>query len=176
LTIIVLDHRVVRVASALDPIEHEGWWDEVVLPGLMASARTTYGQAMRAALRRAGFDDMPPRGMGLVGGIARNGPIAQQELPRALSTSKQSASQLVETLVQRGYLERSADPDDRRRVVLTLTDKGQKASKITAGALDRIDAALGRHVTAEDVAATRRVLGVLSVLGERARERARTEH
>jgi DNA-binding MarR family transcriptional regulator len=159
----------------VDPIEPEGWWDEVVLPGLMASARTTYGQAMRAALRREGFDDMPPRGMGLVGGIARNGPIAQQELSRVLSTSKQSASQLVELLVQRGYLERSTDPEDRRRVVLTLTDKGREASRITAGALERIDTALVRHVSAADVAATRRVLGVLSVLGERARERARLE-
>jgi DNA-binding MarR family transcriptional regulator len=160
------------MATAREPIDPEPWWDEVVLPALLGSARRTYGQAMRAALLRAGFDDMPPRGMGVVGGIARNGPAPQQELPRFLSTSKQSASQLVETLVQRGYVERSTDPDDRRRIVLTLTDRGREAAALTAGAHDRIEAALAHHVSPQDIATTRRVLGTLAVLGERARERA----
>src|SRR6195952_4705813 len=102
-----------------DDLVHQPWYDEVVMPALLESARTTYGMAIRRSLLDAGFDDVPRRGMGLVGGIARNGPAAQQDLTRFLTTSKQAASQLVDALVTRGYLDRSPDPADRRRIMLT---------------------------------------------------------
>jgi DNA-binding MarR family transcriptional regulator len=154
-------------------LEHQPWYDEIVMPALLASARSTYAMAMRRAYIDAGFDDVPRRGMGLVGGIARNGPAAQQDLVRFLNLSKQSASQLVDTLVTRGYLERSPDPDDRRRMMLTLTPLGKKAAAAGAGAVAKVDAAVKRRFSPEELATTRRVLGTMIGIGERARQRGR---
>jgi DNA-binding MarR family transcriptional regulator len=158
-----------------EPIEHQSWYDEVVMPGLLESARHTYGMAMRRALEVAGFDDIPRRGMGLVGGIARNGPAPQQDLVRFLVMSKQAASQLVDALVTRGYLERSPDPDDRRRMILTLTARGQDAASVSAAAVAQVDAALAARFSEADRGLTRRVLGTMIGIGERARERRRAE-
>jgi DNA-binding MarR family transcriptional regulator len=162
-------------APAADPLPHHAWYDEVVMPALLESARATYGRAIRRALTDAGFDDVPRRGMALVGGIARNGPAAQQDLSRFLSMSKQSASALVDTLVTRGYLEREPDPADRRRVLLTLTERGEQAAAVSAAAVGTVDAAIARRFSAAELATTRRVLGATISLGERARERRRTE-
>jgi DNA-binding MarR family transcriptional regulator len=41
-----------------------------------------------------------------------------------LGVTKQAASQLVEQLVQRGYVTREADPADARSRILRLTDRG----------------------------------------------------
>jgi len=161
--------------SAPEPIEHQAWYDDIVMPALLESARSTYGMAIRRALLDAGFDDVPRRGMGLVGGIARNGPAAQQDVARFLNMSKQTASQLVDTLVTRGYLERSADPDDRRRMMVTLTPRGKQAATKSAAAVAKVDAALARRFSKDDLATTRRVLGTMIGIGERARERRRAE-
>ncbi len=157
--------------AELEVREEQNWYDEVVMPALLASARVTYGMAMRRALLDAGFDDMPRRGMGLVGGIARNGPAAQQDLVGFLNVSKQTASQLVDDLVNRDYLKRSADPDDRRRMLLTLTPRGRQAASKTAAAVAKVDAAIARRFTEAELATTRQVLGTIISIGERARER-----
>jgi DNA-binding MarR family transcriptional regulator len=155
-----------------DELEHQAWYDDVVMPALLGSARSTYGMAIRRALIDAGFDDVPRRSMGLVGGIARNGPEAQQDLERFLNMSKQAASQLVDVLVTRGYLNRSPDPEDRRRILLTLTPRGKDAAAASAAAVAKVDAAIKRRFSAAELATTRRVLGTMISIGERARERS----
>ena len=157
---------------ATDP-GHRPWYDEVVTPALVGSARRTYTLAMRRALLDAGFDDMPRRGMSVVGGIANNGDAPQEEFGRFLGVSKQAASQLVDVLVTRGYVERSGDPADRRRIILSLTDRGRAAAAASAAAVARVDAAVARRCSAEDRAAARRVLGAMADIGQRAIERRR---
>ena len=161
----------------MDEREHSddehAWYEDVVMPALLASARTTYGMAMRRHLADGGFDDVPPRGMAVIGGIARNGPCAQQDFAGFLDVSKQAASQLIDTLVTRGYVRRALDPQDRRRMVVSLTPRGTEAAAASAAGLDRVDAGLAKLVTAEDLATTRRVLGELVGIGRRARARAR---
>src|ERR1700748_1997683 len=86
--------------------------DEVVLPALLRAARGAYGNAIRKELAAAGFDDIPRNGPFVLGGVGNRG-VAAGDLVRALGVSKQAASQLVDTLVLRGYLERHANADDR---------------------------------------------------------------
>ena len=66
---------------------------------------------------------MPRSGTRLVGGIARNGQPFH-EVVEEMGVSKQATSQLVDTLVERGYVARKPDPDDRRRVRVDLTELG----------------------------------------------------
>jgi DNA-binding MarR family transcriptional regulator len=86
-------------------------------------------------------------------------------LIRDLRVSKQAASQLVDTLVMRGYLQRTTDPEDRRRLNVTLTERGNHAAVIQAAARQRIDKALQARAGAENVLRTRKTLAALIDIG-----------
>jgi DNA-binding MarR family transcriptional regulator len=143
----------------------DAWFDEVGIPALLRAARRTYGIAVRAALAEADCDDMPRNGSYVVGAIARTGaPLSQ--IITELGVSKQAAGQLVGTLVMRGYLDRSPDPEDRRRLTITLTERGQAAAAVIRSAVDDVDADLITRVGAEYVAHTRATLGSLITAGQ----------
>lgn len=139
------------------------WTDEVAFPALLGAARRPYGRAIRERLAAAGFDDMPRRGSFILGSIARNGPDLRGTTP-GMGVTRQAVSQLIDTLVSRGYLNRSPDPADRRRMQVTLTERGQAAAAESRAAVESVDAALEAAVGAEAVAQTRRVLGTLAQL------------
>src|SRR5580698_6117336 len=94
-------------------------------PTLMRAARGAYAGAIRAQLHAIGIDDLPRNGAFILVGIDdRGGPT--QDLPYDLGVTKQAVSQVIDTLVTRGYLERGPDPYDRRRTMLELTDRGRQ--------------------------------------------------
>jgi DNA-binding MarR family transcriptional regulator len=136
------------------------WFDEVPFPALLRAARRAYGAAIRAALADAGCDDMPRNGSYVIGAIARTGASLSQII-KGLGVSKQAAGQLVDTLVTRGYLDRSPDPDDRRRLTVTLTERGHAAATVIRSVIERVDADLAGRVGAEHVAHTRATLAAL---------------
>jgi len=57
--------------------------------------------------------------------LADCGPMSQKELQERLSVKPGSASELISKLESKEMLLRSRDPADRRRVILTLTEKGK---------------------------------------------------
>lgn len=135
----------------------------IPLPALLRHARTAYGSAMRRALEDAGYDDIPKNGLYVIGGLALGGgdvPLAA--LIRDLQLSKQAAGQLVETLVSRGYLVRAIDEQDRRRLIVTLTDRGRAAAATQAAAREQVDAALLAQVGAHCIEQTRVALLALT--------------
>jgi len=139
------------------------------MPALLRHARATYGVAMRAALDAAGYDDVPGNGLYLIGGLAlEEGAVPLAELIRQLRVSKQAAGQLVDTLVARGYLERAADAHDRRRLTVTLTERGRAAAKVQKTARSEIDVRLLARVGAGAMRQTRNTLGALIEMGLRA--------
>jgi DNA-binding MarR family transcriptional regulator len=142
----------------------DGTGSEVVLPALLRAGRTTYGSAMRKALDEAGCDDVPRNGIYVLGGIARNG-SSLAEIIGELGVSKQAAGQLVDTLVVRGYLDRSPEPEDRRRMTVTLTERGRVAASASRGAAERVDADLLARVGPEHVRHTRATLAALIDIG-----------
>ena len=74
------------------------------------------------------------------------------EIIGQLGLSKQASGQLVDTLVARGYLDRSIDPDDRRRLVISLTERGHAAATVIRAAVDKVDADLASRVGAAHLA------------------------
>lgn len=142
------------------------WFEQIVLPALLRHARTTYGLAMRRALAKAGFEDIPKNGLYVIGGLALGaGGVPLGQLVKELRVSKQAAGQLVDTLVLRGYLERTVDSEDRRKLTVTLTERGRAAAATQAAAREKIDAQLLARVGPADIACTRRTLGALVDLG-----------
>lgn len=139
---------------------------ELVMPALLRHARMTYGRAMRRALAEAGYDDVPKNGMYVIGGLA----LGREDIPlsqliRELGVSKQAAGQLVDTLVLRGYLERKADAEDRRKLSINLTERGRAAAAMQKKEREKIDAELVARVGEENVRRTKRTLTVLIDLG-----------
>lgn len=142
--------------------DEKPWFEDVVLPALLRHARTTYGAAMREALAEAGCDDIPGNGLYIIGGMALGaGGVPLGQLSKELHVTKQAAGQLVDTLVLRGYLERAANQEDRRKLTVTLTERGRLAASVQAAARERIDAALLTRVGADHIAQTRKTLAAL---------------
>jgi|WetSurMetagenome_2_1015567.scaffolds.fasta_scaffold65193_2 DNA-binding MarR family transcriptional regulator len=56
----------------------------------------------------------------------RKGSTSVSALAEASQTSRSAVSKAVETLVQRGLVTRSQDPQDHRNIPLALTDEGQR--------------------------------------------------
>lgn len=136
---------------------------EIPLPALLRHARTAYGLAMRKALEAAGYGDIPKNGLYVIGGLALGaGDVPLASLIRDLRISKQAAGQLVDTLVNRGYLARTVDQQDRRRLLVTLTDRGRAAAATQTVARERVDAQLLAKVGPECVAHTRVALAALT--------------
>lgn len=139
------------------------WWQSVTMSALLRAAFRAYGDVVRTAVQEAGFDDLPRNGAYVLGATARNA-LTMQQLPSALGVTKQAFSQLVDALVTRGYVERRPDPDDRRRLLLALTDRGEAAAELIADCAARTEATLRESVDAADVATTRRVLAAMTAI------------
>lgn len=140
------------------------WYEDLVLPVLLAEGRKTYGRAIREAFAAGGFDDIPKLGPRLLGGMHRFGG-QPADIAKDFGISKQAASKLVDALVVRGYVDRTVDPHDRRRMLLSLTERGEAAAKASWSATDRIDRELERAVGRKAIAQMRETLGALVMLG-----------
>jgi DNA-binding MarR family transcriptional regulator len=145
------------------------WYDEVPVTRLMREARGAYGDAVRQALTEAGCDDVPRNGAFVLVGLDRDPEPTfslQADAVVALRLSKQAASQLIDTLVLRGYLERRIDPEDRRRMAVRLTDRGRAAALAIRTAVEALDAVLEQRITAEELRGLRAGLAALAEIRE----------
>lgn len=157
---------LLRMPDTTNITDAKPCFEEVVLPALLRHARYTYGTAMRQALAEAGYDDIPKNGLYLIGGLALDShPIPLGQLIQELRISKQAAGQLVDTLVMRGYLTRTEDPNDRRKLTIALTERGRHAAATQSAAREKIDAELIARVGEENVKTMRRTLAALIELG-----------
>lgn len=132
----------------------------MALPALMRAARRTYGEAIRSALAEVGCDDLPRNGAFVLGGIARGG-VPLSDVIEGLGVSKQAGGALVDILVSRSYLDREIDPDDRRRLRITPTARGEEAASVIRQAVEEVDAWLVARVGADYVAHTRATVTML---------------
>lgn len=83
---------------------------------------------VQQGLAERGFDDVRP-----VHGFAfarlSGSPATTAQLAEHLGITKQATSELVQHLVDRGYLTRTVDPHDRRARLLVLTEHGQACTR-----------------------------------------------
>ncbi len=139
---------------------------DIVFPALLRGARGAYGNAIRVRLAAAGYDDLPRNGPFVLGGMANRG-AGGGDLVRQLGVSRQAASQLIDTLVVRGYLERRVNPDDRRRMTIELTDRGRAAAAVVREGVEAVDDELGAMLTGQQLAGLVAGLEALCAIRER---------
>ena len=140
--------------------------DTLSIPVLLRHARDTYGAAIRSSLSEAGFDDLPRNGHYVIGGLALpSGGRPLSQLIDELGISKQSAGQLVDVLVVRGYLKREVDDEDRRKLTIGLTARGRAAGRVLGSAREGIDEELTKRAGVQTVDKMRRALALLVEIG-----------
>ena len=140
--------------------------EQPVIPALLRAARGAYAHAIRAQLASGGFEDLPRNGPYVLGGVANHG-SSIRDLIRELGVSKQAASQLLDTLVLRGYLYREVNPEDRRRMTIGLTERGSAAATAVRAAVVTVDRQLAELCTTKEIAGLRACLQALWKIRER---------
>jgi DNA-binding MarR family transcriptional regulator len=100
--------------------------------------------------------------------LERGGPATSSDLARVDRISPQSMGVTVAALLDRGLIERNRDPEDGRRIVLSVTEAGLRTLRDKRGArTEHIAAALRAGFTEDEL----RQLEGASVLLERLAER-----
>jgi DNA-binding MarR family transcriptional regulator len=81
----------------------------------------------RAMRRSAGAAELTGGALALIATLYRNGPMSAVALARAEGLQPQSLSRLLVRMEGDSLIERTVDPTDRRRHVITLTSRGRSA-------------------------------------------------
>ncbi|MGN6030030.1 MAG: MarR family winged helix-turn-helix transcriptional regulator [Thermomicrobiales bacterium] len=139
--------------------------EPVSLRQLLARAGRVYDITIAVSLEEAEMDDLPMRGVSVLRRITDGDagtPLAH--VLRGGRISRQHGTQLIDTLVERGYIVRETDPEDRRRMRVSLTERGKAAAEAVRTAIDGLNAALAEKVTPEQLEASRAVLSALVAL------------
>jgi DNA-binding MarR family transcriptional regulator len=148
-----------RTESAAAP------YRELAMPVLLRASRLAYAREIRSRLADAGFDDVPRAGVRVIGQLAQSPDVSVSEMAVGDGVSRQAASKLVEVLSQRDYIARTPDPEDRRRSMVSLTDRGRAASEVVREAIDHVDGGLIATIGAGPLWEARKVLAVMAAMG-----------
>jgi DNA-binding MarR family transcriptional regulator len=100
--------------------------------------------------------------------LERGGPATSSDLARVDRVSPQSMGATVAALLDRALIERNRDPEDGRRIVLSVTDAGRRTLRDKRGArTERIAAALRAGFSADELRQLEGAAALLERLAER---------
>ena len=89
--------------------------------------------------------------------------LAIGTLAERMGVTPGATTRLVDGMIGRGWVDRRRDPDDRRRVLLELTDEGRREAEYLRGCTEEVVDAVVAEVPADERAA---VLDALRTLRE----------
>ncbi len=138
--------------------------DLLDLPVLLLGAARTLVDGIDAGVRARGFTDLRPA-HGFAFALLAGGGATVVDLARHLDVTKQAASQMVDDLVTKGYVERRPHPDDARARLLVLTERGWACTRAADEAAEETLRPWAEAIGSERVAALRADLGRLAVPG-----------
>ena len=110
--------------------------------------RTGYHRVMeyvQAHLEQLGFDDIRPAHMAIFQNLGPEGARIGELAERAKLTN-QSVGYLVDYLEQHGYVERRADPTNRRATLVCFTERGWDEADACARILDHLNEELNSRL------------------------------
>src|SRR5215218_6641081 len=93
---------------------------------LLLLAEQEFVRELREQVAAQGYDDQG-RSDGFVFRTLHDGPTTITGLADRLDITKQGASQIIDDMERRGYVERRPDPSDARARLLHLTERGETA-------------------------------------------------
>jgi DNA-binding MarR family transcriptional regulator len=125
--------------------------------GLLDTATEAYLAEFRRELEESGYEDLRPT-HGCVFRFVREDGMRLTELATYAGMTKQSVGELVDDLVDLGYVERIPDPEDRRAKLICLTDRGIKAQRVGFGLIDEVEARWAERFGRGRIAELREIL------------------
>jgi DNA-binding MarR family transcriptional regulator len=112
--------------------------DSRALPALLLALSGELVAGIQAGGAARGFDDIRPAHGFAFARLAPDGATGG-ELAEHLGVTKQAASQLVEELVRKGYVERRPHPTDARARLIVLSERGWACTRAAdAAAVDTV--------------------------------------
>jgi DNA-binding MarR family transcriptional regulator len=136
---------------------------EVPLPALLTRAKDITIELLHRRLGEEGFEGIRYRH----GSVFRNIDAEGSRLTRLAELSgltKQAIAEVVDELERLGYVERTADPNDRRAKIIRLTERGVQGQVAAARILEDIEQRWVRHLGGDGIATLRRTLKVIITL------------
>jgi DNA-binding MarR family transcriptional regulator len=113
-------------------------------PGpLAADLRIALARTVRLLRRERSSEDITDGQYAVLAFLDREGPQTPRALAEAEHVQPPSMTRTLNALAQAGLVARADDPDDRRQVIVTLTDPGRREVKETRR---RRDAWLARRL------------------------------
>lgn len=128
---------------------------------LLNVAFNAFKHALETDMAAAGFDDLGPS-FGYVFRLLSDAPCSLSELARQLDMTAPGALKLVDDMVAKGYVARTADTTDKRVKRLGLTPRGKAALKRARGFHARCERSLVERFGARGLVVTRQVLDALA--------------
>jgi DNA-binding MarR family transcriptional regulator len=83
--------------------------------------------------------------------IGRYEPISAIQVAERTSTDAFFVSRAIDKLVEQGYLQKGVDPEDRRRLRLSLTTSGKTVHRKVENLINRVEADLLAGLPAKDL-------------------------
>jgi len=111
----------------------------------------------RSEIEQSEFDDLRIT-HGCVFRYVRGTGMRLTEIAERANVTKQSAGEIVDDLVELGYVERVPDPADRRAKLVRLTGRGEKAQEFGFRAFAAIEERWADRFGAERIASLRKTL------------------
>src|ERR1700686_4103388 len=96
--------------------------------------KVVFGRLRRRIRALALVDDLSPSQAAVLTRLHKDGPSSTTELARAEAVSHQAIGAILGVLQARGFVERSSDPTDGRRQLISLTAAGVAQAENTTGA------------------------------------------
>ncbi|HEY6730068.1 MAG TPA: MarR family transcriptional regulator [Solirubrobacterales bacterium] len=134
---------------------------DVPLNGLLEVVFDVMVSEFRGEMRRSEFSDLRPV-HGCVFRHVRKPGLRLTEIAERGNRTKQSVGEVVDDLVERGYVERIPDPDDRRAKLIRMTERGEEAQVYGFGILERIEKRWEERYGTERIADFREILETLT--------------
>jgi len=91
--------------------------------------------------------------------LSRTNGLRQADLAEQLNIGTVTTSKLIDRLEARGFVERRADPDDRRSKRIFATEKARQLLDIMTLTQRKVDAIANDGIDPDELATTMRVLG-----------------
>lgn len=129
----------------------------IPLPGLLDIASATLFEQFRAELDHSEFGDIRLT-HGCVFRYVKGPGLRLTDIAQLANMTKQSVGEIVDDLVERGYVKRIPDPDDRRAKLICLTDRGEEAQAYGLRTFAKVEKEWAKRYGAERIAALRELL------------------
>lgn len=88
--------------------------------------------------------------------------LTQHEIGERINKDKANIARMAENLEQKGFIERTRDPNNRRALKLCLTSKGREIYEEALADFEKLDKEISSKVTKDELSEFKRILSKIT--------------